>query len=170
MTDVLSKQKRSQVMAAVRSKGNRVTELRLVSIFRAHGITGWRRHDPIPGKPDFVFRRERLAVFVDGCFWHGCKVHGECPASNRAYWLRKLARNKARDRKIIRVLREKNWRVLRVWEHSLHNPEAVIARVQAVLLSTQQSNARGTPTTVSCLKIHSKQDIRKLHEASKDSR
>ena len=72
MTDVFSKKKRSQVMAAIRSKGNKTTELRLASILRAHGISGWRRHQPLFGKPDFVFRRERLAVFVDGCFWHGC--------------------------------------------------------------------------------------------------
>ncbi len=65
MADVLSKKKRSQVMAAIRSTGNRATELRLAAIFRAHGIPGWRRHQPLPGTPDFVFRRERLAVFVD---------------------------------------------------------------------------------------------------------
>jgi DNA mismatch endonuclease, patch repair protein len=101
MTDVFSRRERSQVMAAVRSKGNKDTELRLVSIFRAHGIKDWRCHQPIPGKPDFTFRRERLVVFVDGCFWHGCHVHGECPATNRSYWRRKLARNKARDQKIV---------------------------------------------------------------------
>ena len=71
MTDVFSKKQRSQVMAAIRSKGNKTTELRLASILRAHGIKGWRRDQPLFGKPDFVFRRERLAVFVDGCFWHG---------------------------------------------------------------------------------------------------
>ena len=71
MADVFTKKKRSAVMAAIRSHGNKDTELKLISIFRGHGIKGWRRHQPLPGKPDFVFRRERLAVFVDGCFWHG---------------------------------------------------------------------------------------------------
>ena len=59
-------------MAAIRSRGNKDTELKLASILRASGITGWRRHQPLPGHPDFIFRHARLAVFVDGCFWHGC--------------------------------------------------------------------------------------------------
>ena len=90
MTDVLSRKQRSQVMAAVRSKGNRATELKLISILRANGITGWRRNQGLPGKPDFVFRKERLAVFVDGCFWHGCPKHGEIPETNKQYWRLKV--------------------------------------------------------------------------------
>jgi DNA mismatch endonuclease (patch repair protein) len=108
VADVFTKKKRSQVMAAIRSTGNRATELRLAAIFRAHGITGWRRHQALPGKPDFVFRRERLAVFVDGCFWHGCRWHCRMPKSRRAYWGTKIARNKARDavvRKVLRAIR-----------------------------------------------------------------
>jgi DNA mismatch endonuclease (patch repair protein) len=83
VADVFTKKKRSQVMAAIRSTGNRANELRLAAIFRAHGITGWRRHQALPGKPDFVFRRERLAVFVDGCFWHGCRWHKNCPQQGK---------------------------------------------------------------------------------------
>ena len=67
MPDVFTKAKRSQVMAAIHSKGNKATELKLASILRAAHITGWRRHQPLPGHPDFIFRRERLAVFVGGC-------------------------------------------------------------------------------------------------------
>lgn len=84
MTDVLSRKQRSQVMAAVRSKGNRATELKLISIFRMNRIAGWRRNQHLPGKPDFVFHKERLAVFVDGCFWHDCPKHGELPVTNEA--------------------------------------------------------------------------------------
>jgi hypothetical protein len=71
MADVFSKRKRSQIMAAVRSKGNKTTELKLISIFRVNGIVGWRRNKKITGSPDFVFRKKRIALFVDGCFWHG---------------------------------------------------------------------------------------------------
>ena len=67
MADVISKRKRSQTIAAIRSKGNKDTELKLAAILRAHGIKGWRRHRPLPGKPDFIFPKHRLAVFVDGC-------------------------------------------------------------------------------------------------------
>jgi DNA mismatch endonuclease, patch repair protein len=83
MPDVFTKKKRSQVMALIRSRGNRDTEIKLASLFRAARITGWRRHQPLPGRPDFIFRRERLAIFVDGCFWHGCRWHCCMPKSRR---------------------------------------------------------------------------------------
>lgn len=131
MTDVLSRKQRSQVMAAVRSRGNRATELKLISILRASDITGWRRNQRLPGKPDFVFRKERLAIFVDGCFWHGCPKHGEVPATNKQYWRTKLSRNKARDRRVLTILKKQNWRPLRLWEHDLKDPSRVAARIRA---------------------------------------
>ena len=106
-------------MAAIRSGGNRATELRLIALMRAHGITGWRRNAPVFGKPDFVFRRERVVMFVDGCFWHGCRRHGTMPAGNRAFWKAKLSRNSERDRQVTRGLRQAGWTVLRIWEHDL---------------------------------------------------
>jgi DNA mismatch endonuclease, patch repair protein len=91
----------------------------LIRLFRRHGITGWRRQWPVFGKPDFVFPKLRLAVFVDGCFWHRCAKHSNVPANNRGFWERKLAGNVARDRLVRRTLRARGWRVLRVWEHEL---------------------------------------------------
>lgn len=140
MTDVFTKKKRSKVMAAIRSTGNRDTELRLASILRANGITGWRRHQPLPGKPDFIFRRERLAVFVDGCFWHGYPIHGHQPRSNRGYWLPKLHRIKERDKRIRQALHREGWRILRIWEHNLKNAKDVSQRMRKELkLSLRQS-------------------------------
>ncbi len=133
MTDVFSRKQRSQVMAAVCSRGNRATELKLILIFQANGITGWRRNQRLPGKPDFVFRKERLAVFVDGCFWHGCPKHGEIPVTNKQYWNTKLLRNKARDRQVLTILRKQNWQAVRLWEHDLKNPNHVAARIRATL-------------------------------------
>jgi DNA mismatch endonuclease (patch repair protein) len=77
--DVFTKAKRSEVMSKIRGRGNRSTELEMVKLFRRHGITGWRRNQPVFGKPDFIFRRHKVAVFVDGCFWHGCPKHGRKP-------------------------------------------------------------------------------------------
>lgn len=119
MTDIWPKTKRSEVMGMVRAKGNRSTELRLIAIFQELAITGWRRNQDLPGKPDFVFRRQRLCVFVDGCFWHGCPECYRRPASNQQYWDAKVERNRARDRKVDRELGDRGWRCLRIWEHQL---------------------------------------------------
>src|SRR2546426_1147300 len=116
MADVFSIKKRSQVMSRIRSSGNKDTERALVRLFRKEGISGWRRRWPLAGKPDFVFLEARLAIFVDGCFWHGCLKHSRPPKSNQAYWRAKMIRNKARDRSVSRTLRMKGWRVMRIWE------------------------------------------------------
>jgi DNA mismatch endonuclease (patch repair protein) len=125
-------------MAAIRSKGNKRTELKLASIFRGYGIKGWRRHPPLPGRPDFLFSRQRLVVFVDGCFWHGCRWHCRMPKSRGEYWAPKIARNKARDIESGKKLRKLGWRVYRIWEHSLKNPERIVTRIQAMLGNSPQ--------------------------------
>jgi DNA mismatch endonuclease Vsr len=123
MTDFVSPEKRSQLMRLVRSTGNRSTELRLIALFRALRITGWRRNQKLIGNPDFVFRTQRLCVFVDGCFWHGCAKCYRRPASNETYWDAKIKRNRARDRKVNQALPLLGWRVLRIWEHQLRDNE-----------------------------------------------
>src|SRR5208283_2270871 len=105
MSDVFSKAKRSEVMSRIRSRGNKDTELALAKLFRRYNITGWRRNQPLFGKPDFVFPKFKLAIFVDGCFWHGCPKHATKPKNNRAFWYRKLSANKARDRLVNAALR-----------------------------------------------------------------
>ncbi|HUT34254.1 MAG TPA: very short patch repair endonuclease [Planctomycetota bacterium] len=137
MADIFTKAKRSQIMAAIKSVGNRSTEQALASAFRRLGVKGWRRHVNLPGKPDFVFRKQRLAVFVDGCFWHNCPKHGHIPKSNRKYWRKKLERNQERDRAANRELRRKGWRVLRLWEHAAKvSPIACAGRVARALLKS----------------------------------
>jgi DNA mismatch endonuclease (patch repair protein) len=129
MPDIFTHAKRSDLMSLIRSTGNKATELRLVQIFRAHGITGWRRGSKLPGKPDFVFLKLKIAVFVDGCFWHGCPKHTTQPKTNANFWREKIARNRARDRRVNRVLRERGWMVVRVWEHDLkRKAEAKLVR------------------------------------------
>jgi len=130
MADVFDCKKRSEVMAKIRSKGNKDTELVLVRILRSHRLTGWRRHLPLTGHPDFVFQKERAVVFVDGCFWHNCPKHGRKPGSNKTYWTKKIARNKARDREVVRFLKMEGWRVLRIWEHELNQAQRIASRIQ----------------------------------------
>lgn len=133
MADTLSKDTRSKLMASIRSFGNRDTELKLVSIFRANGITGWRRKQTLIGKPDFVFRKHLLVVFVDGCFWHGCPKHCRMPKTRVRYWSAKIGANKRRDRLISRQLTAMGWSVLRIWEHSLNNPRRILNRLAKYL-------------------------------------
>ena len=119
MPDVLSPEQRSRNMASIRSQGNATTEHAFLKLLHSERITGWRRHVPLPGKPDFVFHVGRLAVFVDGCFWHGCPSCYRPPRRNRKYWKDKVTRNRLRDRLVSGELRRRGWRVLRIWEHSL---------------------------------------------------
>jgi DNA mismatch endonuclease, patch repair protein len=109
---------RSRAMAAVRSRGNRTTELRVrLALVRA-GISGWVMHpENVVGRPDIYFPREKVAVFVDGCFWHGCPRCGHVPETNSAYWRLKIQRNKDRRRRVRGALRKQRIRLLRIWEH-----------------------------------------------------
>jgi len=133
MADVLTKKKRSEVMAKIRGRGNKATEAVLAKLLRLHKLTGWRRQAGLPGKPDFAFRQQRLAVFVDGCFWHGCAKHCRMPSSNQSYWRPKVARNKTRDQLVTAKLRKCGWRVLRILQHELRHPDRVLFRLRKAL-------------------------------------
>ena len=119
MADVFDKDKRSSIMKNVRSKGNKTTELKLIEIFRANGITGWKRGYPVKGHPDFVFLTKRIAVFVDGCFWHGHDCRNTRPKDNEDYWARKRERNMQRDKNITAAFESRKWTVIRIWECEL---------------------------------------------------
>lgn len=132
--DSVDKQTRSRVMASVRSTGNRSTEKRLRSALTRAKVKGWRTqaHD-LAGVPDFVFDKERLVVFVDGCFWHGCPRCYRRPSSSRKYWDEKVKRTMARDKRVAAKLRRNGWSVIRIWEHSLSEPEKAVARIKGKL-------------------------------------
>jgi DNA mismatch endonuclease (patch repair protein) len=121
MADWLSREQRSRNMASIRSKGNASTERAFLQLLRDARISGWRRHLSLPGKPDFVFPVRGLAIFIDGCFWHGCPRCYRMPDDNRTYWRAKVKSNRRRDRRRGRQLRSLKWRVMRVWEHSLES-------------------------------------------------
>ena len=150
-TDTVSTERRSEIMRAVRSCDNKATELALVRIFRLQKISGWRRRIPMTSSPDFVFLRRKLAMFVDGCFWHGCPMHCRMPKGNRAYWTRKIAGNKARDQYVGRTLRRQGWRVVRIWEHELTagrnqksevRRQKVVKRIRTILRQAQDDRRR----------------------------
>ena len=129
MADTFSPQERSNIMSRIRSRGNAATELRFIEILRKRKIAGWRRNAKLPGRPDFVFPGARLAVFVDGDFWHGNPRNFRPPKSNPAYWEAKIRGNRRRDRRVNRLLRAKGWKVYRFWQSSLESEDAVVARL-----------------------------------------
>jgi DNA mismatch endonuclease (patch repair protein) len=133
--DRLTAEERSHNMSLIRAKGNSSTELKLITAFRKSGIKGWRRHPRIMGRPDFIFRRQRLLIFVDGCFWHSCPNHGHLPHGNVMYWRAKLKRNRLRDQRMRRELRQRGWRVVRLWEHDLtKTPDRAAQKIARLLL------------------------------------
>lgn len=116
-------------MSRIRGKGNKDTELATIQILRKYHISGWRRNQALLGKPDFVFSKQKIALFVDGCFWHGCPQHSNMPKNNRSFWKSKLEGNKKRDRFVSRDLRKAGWKVVRIWEHELKNPSKIITKL-----------------------------------------
>jgi DNA mismatch endonuclease, patch repair protein len=120
-------------MSRIRSNGNYTTELRFIRIMRAYNIWGWRRQSKLPGRPDFVFTRYKVAVFIDGDFWHGNPKKFRIPKSNCDYWQQKILGNRARDRQVTKELKRLGWRVLRIWESSLKDEEAIVAKLKLLL-------------------------------------
>lgn len=108
-------------------------ELRLRTELRRSALRGRRLGygSDLPGSPDIVLRRLHVAIFVDGCFWHGCPRHGSLPKTNTSFWRAKLERNQARDKNVDRALKELGWKTLRFWEHEIHEDLAhVIAKIK----------------------------------------
>jgi len=122
-------------MGNVKARGNKSTELKLLTLFKENGITGWKRNYPAKGKPDFVFLPQRVAIFVDGCFWHGCEKHCRIPSSNQDYWLAKINRNKERDIAVTVAFQKRNWKVIRIWEHELKRDyfENIICKIKKIV-------------------------------------
>ena len=120
MGDTLSREERSARMALVRARGNKSTELLVETALVANGLDGWIKHpQDVPGKPDFYFPEFRIAVFVDGCFWHMCPVCGRLPKSRQDFWQKKIDENRRRDNRTRRKLRTLGYKTLRIWEHEL---------------------------------------------------
>lgn len=116
---------RARIMRAIKGYGNATTELAFARRLRRARITGWRRHMKLPGRPDFAFPTAHVAVFVDGCFWHGCPHCYLPPHRNRAFWAEKLAANQRRDARVARKLRRLGWSVVRIWECKVNAPSAI---------------------------------------------
>ena len=135
MADVFDKEKRSDIMRRIKSNKNKSTELRLIEVFRENHIIGWRRNYPVKGHPDFVFLDRKVAVFVDGCFWHGHDCRNTRPSDNQDFWNKNREKNIKHYREITERFADRGWIVLRIWECELKkkNRELLISRLQDIL-------------------------------------
>jgi DNA mismatch endonuclease (patch repair protein) len=126
MSDNLKPDDRKRTMQAVKSKGTRL-EKRLFAMLAGTGISGWKKHPKnIPGKPDLVFPDQKIVIFIDGCFWHGCPYCcRKLPETNPEYWKRKIDRNVELAESYNEQLRRDGWIVIRIWEHEIADKEKI---------------------------------------------
>jgi DNA mismatch endonuclease, patch repair protein len=131
MKDFFSPEERSRLMSRIRGRANISTELKIAGILRAAGIRGWRRHLALPGRPDFTFPKQRVCVFVHGCFWHDCPRCRKRSRTRPEYWAEKIEVNRRRDHRVSRELRRRGYKVIVIWECTLRRkyPQAAIARL-----------------------------------------
>ena len=125
---------RSQQMARIRTKDTKPETMLRAALWSA-GLRGYRKHARTPvGRPDLVFPGPRLAIFIDGCFWHGCPEHYVRPRNRPEFWAAKLRANVDRDRRQTMTLEAQGWTVFRVWEHAIHESlDAVVETVRRVV-------------------------------------
>lgn len=133
MADVLTPEQRKRNMSHIRGK-NTGPEIVLRKRLYSCGIRGYRIHYSLPGKPDIVFIKRKIAIFVDGCFWHKCPECFQEPETRKEFWMTKIHSNIERDEKINLQLRNEGWRVIRIWEHEIRKaPDRVVQRICSML-------------------------------------
>lgn len=134
--DIFTPEKRSSIMSEVHSKGNKSTELKLIRYFKENNIHGWKRGYKVKGHPDFVFLEKRIAIFVDGCFWHGHDCRNTRPVDHQEYWQKKRERNIKHDKEVTARFESRGWTVIRIWECELKkNTIDVLSKKLAKLCS-----------------------------------
>ena len=133
LTDVLTPDQRKLNMSRVRGK-NTGPEIKIRKLLWSRGIRGYRIHHNLLGKPDIVFTKKRVAIFIDGCFWHKCPVCFQEPETRKEFWMKKIQSNIDRDAKVDEQLKNNGWTVIRIWEHEIRKePEKAIKKIIALL-------------------------------------
>jgi len=139
--DFFSKLKRSEVMGRIKGRGNKSTERKMTALLRGYHISGWKLHpSDIPGRPDIYFPGFRLAIFLDGCFWHSCRKCFTMPDQNRPFWAEKIQKNVKRDRQVNHILKKNGIEVIRIWEHDLEKETSRVKNVLDILRGKKGNN------------------------------
>lgn len=136
MSDNVSKEKRSAIMSKVRSKDSKI-EIEFRKALWNKGFRYSKNSRKYFGKPDMVLMKHKTVIFIDSCFWHGCKKHCRPPSTNKKYWIEKIERNKKRDKEVSHHYRKIGWRVIRIWEHQIMKDKAKI--VKKITLKLQET-------------------------------
>ena len=125
MADTVSKKKRSEIMSNVKSKDSKI-EVLFRKVLWKKGFRYSKNSSKYFGKPDVVLLKYKTVIFLDSCFWHGCKRHCRIPTVRKKYWVAKMARNKERDKEVSRYYKKKGWKIFRIWEHNLEKENLIV--------------------------------------------
>jgi len=129
MTDTVSKKKRSEIMSKIRSKDSKI-EIAFRKTLWSEGFRYSKNSSKYFGKPDLILKKYKIVIFLDSCFWHGCKKHCRMPATNKKYWTEKIERNKQRDKEVNKYYKRLGWKIFRIWEHEIQkNFDKVTSRI-----------------------------------------
>lgn len=129
----------SSRMSRTKSKNSRSTEKRLRALLVRSGFRGWKMHERnILGSPDFAFAASKIAVFVDGCYWHGCSKCGKLQGKLSRYWINKIQKNIVRDKYVSETLERSGWFVVRIWEHDLRGTKRGLSMIEQAVVSRAQ--------------------------------
>lgn len=118
MADTFSREKRSEIMSRVKSKDSSIEKILRKELWKK-GFRYRKNSSKYFGKPDIIFKKYKIVIFIDSCFWHGCPKHFRMPSSNQEYWKTKITRNKGRDKEINSYYRKGKWKIIRLWEHDI---------------------------------------------------
>lgn len=129
MADIFSKKKRSEIMSGIRNKDSKI-EIEFRKKLWRLGFRYRKNVSKYFGKPDLALSKYKIAIFIDSCFWHGCKKHGSMPRTRKKFWETKIKRNKERDEEVNIYYKKSNWKIFRIWEHEIKkNSEKIIAKI-----------------------------------------
>ncbi|MGO9871217.1 MAG: very short patch repair endonuclease [Methanoregula sp.] len=138
MSDVLTQEQRKLNMSHIRAK-NTGPEVKLRKLLFAKGFRGYRIHFDLLGKPDIVFTKKKIAIFIDGCFWHKCPVCFQEPETRKEFWMKKIQSNIDRDKKVNEQLKSEGWTIIRIWEHDVRKkPDDAIKKITETLEKTSK--------------------------------
>ena len=133
MADVLTPEQRTYNMSKIRGK-NTGPEIKLRKMLWSEGIRGYRIHHNLPGQPDIVFTKKKIAIFIDGCFWHKCPACFQEPETRKEFWMKKIQSNVDRDKKVNEQLQAEGWTIIRIWEHEIRKePETILSKIMFLL-------------------------------------